>query len=64
MPEEFEIILTSEGTQVVKVCLACLGGKTDTSCVTSPALPFVKALMEEDHVSEVFEPMVDPVALL
>lgn len=55
-PEEIEIILTPEGTQILEICNTCVFEEgTDEFCKPS-ALSFVQALRKDGHVAEITDP--------
>ncbi len=59
-PEEIEIILTPEGTQIFEICNTCLFEEgADENCKPS-ALLFVQELRKQGHVAEIREPKEDP----
>ena len=55
-PEEIEIILTKEGTQIFEICNTCLfEDGADENCQPS-ALFFLQELRKEGHVAEITDP--------
>jgi len=55
-PEQIEIIVTPEGTQIFEICNTCVFEEgADEFCKPS-ALFFVQALRKEGHVAEIWDP--------
>lgn len=53
-----EIVLATDGTQILKICNRCLaGGADDENCeIERDALAFAQALRADGHVAAVSDP--------